>query len=163
MSNLIVDVHGIVCVEDCEILNNDYVCAPFLWCSIQVLFISFPSLSLPPLCPSSLSLCPPSVPPLSLCPPLSLPLQSLLQTYDRDILQELWKIRTGIHEIREGHKQAEESKEQDDTSSERSLSPSSLKKPGEDQHSLSPSPNSDTGTCNVLSRCHHDLPIVNVG
>ena len=92
------------------------------------------------------------LPPLSLSP-LSLPLQSLLQTYDRDILQELWKIRTGIHEIREGHKQAltEENKDQDDTSSERSLSPSSLKQPGEDQHSLSPSPNSGTGMCNVLS------------
>lgn len=62
--------------------------------------------------------------------------QALLQAYDKDILQELWKIRSGVHEIREGHRQQIQLERRflhstsptspDDSTSERSYSPTSL-------------------------------------
>jgi len=69
---------------------------------------------------------------------------ALLKNYDRDILKELWKVRTNIHEIREGHKEAldEEKKYLEDSSSERSTSPASLQRSSVEPPSLSPSPDS---------------------
>ena len=108
----------------------------------------------------------------SLLLPLPLRLQKNLQSYDRDILQELWRIRSNVHEIRDSQQRQlkEESKylstgSLSDTASELSVSSSSLKRNISlgDQHSLSPSPDSllhlktsqlSTGSVNIVPPVH---------
>ena len=60
-------------------------------------------------------------------------MQQNLKDYDRDILNELWKIRSGIQEIQQAHKQSEEAEKKylDDSIPDRSPSPEEV--PSEDR------------------------------
>ena len=67
--------------------------------------------------------------------------QDQLKTYDKDILQELWKIRTTVQTLREADRKPrkEESRFLDDTIEDRSPTPGSQQEEAED-HSLPSSP-----------------------
>ena len=70
---------------------------------------------------------------LSLSSPTHSHMQQNLKEYDRDILNELWKIRSGIQEIHKAHKQSEEAEKKylDDSIPDRSPSPEEV--PSEDR------------------------------
>ena len=55
-------------------------------------------------------------------------MQQNLKDYDRDILNELWKIRSGIQDIQQAHKQSEEAEKKylDDSIPDRSPSPEEI-------------------------------------
>lgn len=79
-------------------------------------------------------------------------MQDNLRKYDKEILQDLWKVRTGIHEIRESHRRQLEAESRYLTATSSSLGSQRRPSEAESQSPVSPtSPFSPTSTSHVGS------------